>query len=497
MPVAASKRQYRMMMAILSGKKGNTARGDSGPPASIAAKYSEPGNGAPEDKGKAHKGGKWGDKKKKKKDLKKSLTDFIRSTGRKGAGCLVIDIDGNVLIGRRTDNGLWTTPGGSVDPGESFEEAAVRELKEESNIKAKNASHLLSKEYRGVSTQQFLVTAYSGRIKSNGELSNIHFCPISDMPWDELTDYCKDSISHYISSKLKKNKDIKLLLAQEDLKKNIIRDGLDGMATHELTHGEALKLVGNGTFRMLREAVKDMEDESLRDVQFDHYTLHVRKHINDVYSGRILDGHKMVHQFTNKSLPHLAGELMSVFEWYLPEDEGELQILEEDHLADDAIQGGLQALVEQYKQHNIVNIYSEMENIREEIRHGNAVDLQQVENRIMKLFDKLESTILNHAEQHNKLANQAGGDIDSLEEKLRALQAKVEELGSKPVSVQAYSPTPHVGNGIYHNEYPFLTKPQISVSPRGEVKIVFGNDWSIYERENFLHDMKAKIIKHD
>jgi len=55
-----------------------------------------------------------------------------------GAGVIVPTADGRVLIGRRTTAGeppTWSLPGGKVDhPGESFEQAAARELAEETGI---------------------------------------------------------------------------------------------------------------------------------------------------------------------------------------------------------------------------------------------------------------------------------------------------------------------------------------------------------------------------
>ncbi|CAN3979239.1 nucleotide triphosphate diphosphatase NUDT15 [Kitasatospora purpeofusca] len=54
-----------------------------------------------------------------------------------GAGVIVPTGDGRVLIGRRTAVGeppTWSLPGGKVDPGESFERTAARELAEETGI---------------------------------------------------------------------------------------------------------------------------------------------------------------------------------------------------------------------------------------------------------------------------------------------------------------------------------------------------------------------------
>jgi len=42
--------------------------------------------------------------------------------------------DGQILIIRRTDNALWSLPGGGMEPGETVIGCAVREVKEETGI---------------------------------------------------------------------------------------------------------------------------------------------------------------------------------------------------------------------------------------------------------------------------------------------------------------------------------------------------------------------------
>jgi len=54
-----------------------------------------------------------------------------------GVGVVVRDADGRILLGRREKAGespSWCLPGGAVEPGEDFEAAAVRELREETGI---------------------------------------------------------------------------------------------------------------------------------------------------------------------------------------------------------------------------------------------------------------------------------------------------------------------------------------------------------------------------
>lgn len=486
------------MMAILHSKKhGTSSRGDR-VPESVASKYTsagDPGDVA-DSKGKEDKGGSWNKKEKKKKELNKALETFIEKSGRKAAGCLVFNREGQILLGKRADSGQWATPGGHVDDMEDFQDAALRELREEAGIVGKDPKELMAGHYHGYNSRTFLIEAFKGKVKGNGELMALQWFFPHELPWKEMTAYTHDAIKILMTQKLTKSRELTWLAAEEELNKNIIRSGsAPHDVVYQLTHGDALKIVGNGTFRFLREAVKDMGDEEYKEIKVDNYTIHIRKHVNDVYSGRITDGHKQIHQFTNKSLPATAAELMSVFEWYLPEDEPELNLLEESHLPDDAIHGGINQLVDNYRKHNIVNIYQEMENIREEIRHGNAVDLQQVEQKIMKLFDKLESNVFDMMDKHNSLGQDAGSAIDEIEQKLIALQNKVDELNKKPVTVEAYSSAPENDKHIHQEYYSYLSKPQVIISPTGQITISFSQDWTHMDRGNFLSDMKARIVK--
>jgi len=47
---------------------------------------------------------------------------------------VIFDSQGGVLLQRRADNGFWGLPGGMLDPGESLEQGAVREVWEETSL---------------------------------------------------------------------------------------------------------------------------------------------------------------------------------------------------------------------------------------------------------------------------------------------------------------------------------------------------------------------------
>ncbi|PHM45983.1 NADH pyrophosphatase [Xenorhabdus mauleonii] len=50
-----------------------------------------------------------------------------------GVGVIIVNDNGEILLGKRTSQHApyWSIFGGHVDPGESFEECAIREIKEE------------------------------------------------------------------------------------------------------------------------------------------------------------------------------------------------------------------------------------------------------------------------------------------------------------------------------------------------------------------------------
>lgn len=51
------------------------------------------------------------------------------------ASVVVVDADGRVLLQRRTDNGMWALPGGTMELGESIGDCGIRETYEETGIR--------------------------------------------------------------------------------------------------------------------------------------------------------------------------------------------------------------------------------------------------------------------------------------------------------------------------------------------------------------------------
>lgn len=101
-----------------------------------------------------------------------------------GCGVIVIK-DGKILIGERKDNGLVCGPGGHIEMGETPEEAAIRETREEFGINIAETIPLtiisgMPAEY--CSSQVFLCTEFYGTpISFNTEMENARFEPVASL----------------------------------------------------------------------------------------------------------------------------------------------------------------------------------------------------------------------------------------------------------------------------------------------------------------------------
>ena len=60
-----------------------------------------------------------------------------------GAGVIIINDKNEILLGKRKDNKYWDYPAGSMETGESFEECARREVREETGLECGKLEYLM------------------------------------------------------------------------------------------------------------------------------------------------------------------------------------------------------------------------------------------------------------------------------------------------------------------------------------------------------------------
>lgn len=126
-----------------------------------------------------------------------------------GVGLFVFNENNEILMQLRTDYNQWGLPGGAMELGESFEETAKRELKEETNLdidELKLVKVLSGKDtYREYPngdklydiTAIFVVKKHHGILKVNDEESKkLEYFNINHLP-DNMTLHTKNYLEKY------------------------------------------------------------------------------------------------------------------------------------------------------------------------------------------------------------------------------------------------------------------------------------------------------------
>lgn len=134
---------------------------------------------------------------------------FIFYQDPKVVAATIFTIDGGIVLLKRGVEpalGKWVFPGGYMDRGETVQDAAVRETKEESQVEVKLGPLLNVYSYRRSPSVIVVYTAHvvSGKLAAGDECVEARSFAPEQIPWDDLAfDSTRDALKDYIKLYMK------------------------------------------------------------------------------------------------------------------------------------------------------------------------------------------------------------------------------------------------------------------------------------------------------
>ena len=144
------------------------------------------------------------------------IMDLRRRVGRAplimtSACVLIVDDQNRLLLQKRADNGLWAYPGGSMEPGETFENCARREALEETGLRCGELRYFAHMSGEGmhytypngdevyIAEIVFLCRDYSGELRvQESEATEQRFFALDALP-EPLFDINRAVIARLVS----------------------------------------------------------------------------------------------------------------------------------------------------------------------------------------------------------------------------------------------------------------------------------------------------------
>ena len=107
------------------------------------------------------------------------------------AGAVVRDEQGRLLLVRRGHEpglGVWSLPGGRLEPGESAAQAAAREVLEETGLEVDIGELLATVDlWGGYRVHDFTGTVVGGELRAGDDASDVRWCTPDEVTLLELS----------------------------------------------------------------------------------------------------------------------------------------------------------------------------------------------------------------------------------------------------------------------------------------------------------------------
>lgn len=121
------------------------------------------------------------------------------------AGAVIKDAAGRLLLVRRRnepDAGLWSLPGGRIEPGETGEQAMIREVREETGLSVRAGRLLAVVELPGrdgtiLDISDYLAVVTGGSLAAGDDAADARWVTRQEMAQLELTGGLAESLASW------------------------------------------------------------------------------------------------------------------------------------------------------------------------------------------------------------------------------------------------------------------------------------------------------------
>jgi 8-oxo-dGTP diphosphatase len=119
------------------------------------------------------------------------------------AGAVVRDPSGRLLLvrrGRPPSAGLWSVPGGRVEPGETPAQAAVREVREETGLDVTVGDLLATVEIGDFVVPDFAAEVLGGELRAGDDAADVRWCTFDEAALLRLTPGLLDELRRMLAA---------------------------------------------------------------------------------------------------------------------------------------------------------------------------------------------------------------------------------------------------------------------------------------------------------
>ena len=106
-----------------------------------------------------------------------------------------------LLVKQSYGHQYWSLPGGVMEEGESIDQAAIREVKEETglNIRLEKLIGVYSKPSEGALAMTFVGEVIGGELRADNEIIEVCYFPLANLP-ENIREHLRQRVDDFIAA---------------------------------------------------------------------------------------------------------------------------------------------------------------------------------------------------------------------------------------------------------------------------------------------------------